>query len=142
MSCDGKIKPPGGRLFETDLITISHSVPPAQNKGFMIVQPKRHVEHIAELTKEEMSDLSQAIHNTAKAITKALKPEKVYVCSFGETVKHVHFHVLPRYSNMPKRGITVLTQILDQGLYRPTQQEAEEAARQVKKELLKLYKAR
>jgi hypothetical protein len=29
-----------------------------------------------------------------------LKPAKVYVCSFGEGVKHIHFWVLPRPPEM------------------------------------------
>jgi hypothetical protein len=34
------------------------------------------------------------------ALTEVLKPAKVYVCSFGEGVRHVHWWVLPRPADM------------------------------------------
>lgn len=30
-----------------------------------------------------------------------LRPAKVYVASWGEEVKHIHFHVLPRVHGVP-----------------------------------------
>jgi diadenosine tetraphosphate (Ap4A) HIT family hydrolase len=143
LSCkvtSGKIATPGGILFENKLITITHSIPPAQSKGFLIVQPKRHIEHIAELTRFEMQEICTAIYISSQSITQALVPEKVYVCSFGETVKHVHFYVIPRLAEMPHRGITVLTQMLDEGLWNCSNEEAEEASNKIKPILIKLYK--
>lgn len=138
LSCDvrdGKVKTPGGILFENDLITITHSIPPAQSKGFLIVQPKRHVEHIADLSEDEMLELGKGIRAAANAIKKILNPEKIYTCSFGETVKHVHFYVIPRTKEMPARGITTLQEILDKGKWRPSEEEAEETALKLKENL-------
>lgn len=136
LSCNvklGKITTPGGILFENELISVTHSIPPAQCKGFMIVQPKRHVAHIADLTEAEVVAIAKAIRHTANSIKEVLAPEKVYVCSFGETVKHVHFYVIPRTKEMPARGITVLTQILDEGKWRCTEEEAKDVALLIKK---------
>lgn len=135
LSCNvaaGKIKTPGGILYENDYITITHSIPPAQSKGFMIVQPKRHAEHLADLSEVEMLAIARGIRNAAASIKKVLSPEKIYTCSFGETVKHVHFYVIPRSSDMPARGITVLTQILDEGKWRCSEDEAETIALKIK----------
>lgn len=37
-----------------------------------------------------------------------LVPERVYVASFAETVHHLHFHVIPRYAEMPGLGPNLL----------------------------------
>lgn len=140
LSCNmisGKEKPPGGILFKNELITVAHSIPPAQCKGFMIVQPKRHVEHIAELTEEEIVEIAKAIRNTAKAIKKILNPEKVYTTSFGESVKHVHFYVIPRMKGMPAKGVATLDEILYEGKWRCSNKEAEEVAVKIKEMLNK-----
>ena len=34
----------------------------------------------------------------------ALETERIYVCSFAETLHHLHFHLLPRYPDMPGLG--------------------------------------
>lgn len=138
LSCDitsGKITPPGGILFENELITISHSIPPAQSKGFMIVQPKRHVEHIADLTEEESIEMAKAIRVTSNCLMRVLTPEKIYVCSFGETVKHVHFYVIPRLKVMPASGTLVLREILKEKKWRSGEKEAKEIALKIKENL-------
>ena len=88
VSCDlvsGRRTSPGGTIYEDDYW-----------RGFLIVKLKRHCEHLAELTPEEATALGQVIQMTCAALTAVLKPAKVYVCSFGDGVKHVHFWVLPR----------------------------------------------
>lgn len=131
LACDVVKKiviPPGGVIFENDLITISHAVPPCRHKGFMIVSPKRHSEHIALLSKAEMHSITDGIHAVSQAITETLHPTKIYVCSFGETVKHVHFYVIPRYTDMPASGITVLTEILREQKWQCSEEEAKKTA--------------
>lgn len=139
LSCNvtsGRIKTPGGILFQNDFLTITHSVPPAQCKGFLIIQPKRHVEHIAELSEDEFESLSKAIRKASMVLSNLLNPEKIYVCSFGETVKHVHFYLIPRSSEMPASGVKVLTQILDEGKWRCGEIEATEIAIKIKEKLM------
>lgn len=33
-----------------------------------------------------------------------VSPQKVYVCSFGSVVKHVHFYLIPQMAGMPNAG--------------------------------------
>lgn len=50
-----------------------------------------------------------------RAVVNALEPERVYLCSFGEVVKHVPLCVVPRYPNMTPSGPSILVQD-DEGL--------------------------
>jgi diadenosine tetraphosphate (Ap4A) HIT family hydrolase len=55
---------------------------------------------MAELTPQEAAALGCVIQTTCLAVMEVLQPAKVFVCSFGDRVKHVHFWVLPRPRGM------------------------------------------
>jgi diadenosine tetraphosphate (Ap4A) HIT family hydrolase len=103
LSCDivaGKRASPGGTIYEDEHWHVDSVAGPVYWPGFLIVKLKRHCEHLAELTPEEAAALGPMIQTTCAALTAVLKPAKVYVCSFGDGVKHVHFWVLPRPPRM------------------------------------------
>ena len=111
MACDanaGRLKPPGGVIYEDDLWRVEHALSPALLRGWLILKPRRHVEHLAELTDDEATALGPLVQRVCRALEHALAAERVYVCSFGELVNHVHFYVLPRYADMPRDGLEVL----------------------------------
>jgi diadenosine tetraphosphate (Ap4A) HIT family hydrolase len=95
-------------IYEDDLWRVEHALSPALLRGWLIVKPRRHVEHLAELTRDEASALGPLVQRICGAVQQALAAERVYVCSFGELVNHVHFYVLPRYADMPRDGLDVL----------------------------------
>ena len=103
LSCDivaGKRVEPGGVIYENTYWHVGSAVGPAVWRGFLVIKLKRHCEHLAELTPEEAAVLGPVIRTTCLALTEVLRPAKVYVCSFGDGVKHVHFWVLPRPPEM------------------------------------------
>ena len=51
------------------------------------------------------------IARVSSAIMRALQPEKVYACSFGELVRHVHWYLIPRYAEMSVHGVAVLNEM-------------------------------
>jgi ATP adenylyltransferase len=98
MSCDilaGKRTSPGGVIYEDEYWHVDSVIGPVFWRGFLIVKLKRHCEHLAELTPDEASALGPIIQTACSALTELLDPAKVYVCSFGDGVKHIHFWVLP-----------------------------------------------
>jgi diadenosine tetraphosphate (Ap4A) HIT family hydrolase len=64
--------------------------------GFLIVKLKRHCEHMAALTPAEANLLGPLLRHSCQAVSNVLNPAKVYVCSFGDGVHHIHFWILPR----------------------------------------------
>ena len=103
VSCDvvsGIRTEPGGVIYEDDHWHVGGIMPPVVWQGFLIVKLKRHCEHVAELTPEEAASLGPVLTATCAAVREVLKPAKVYVCSFGDGVKHIHFWILPRPPEM------------------------------------------
>jgi diadenosine tetraphosphate (Ap4A) HIT family hydrolase len=104
LSCDivaGKRVEPGGVIYENAYWHVgTMGDPPVVWRGFLAIKLKRHCEQLAELTPEEATALGPLIKSTCSALAEVLKPAKVYVCSFGEGVKHVHWWVLPRPAGM------------------------------------------
>jgi histidine triad (HIT) family protein len=100
LACDvleGRIQPPGGVIYEDEHWVVDHSISPVRLKGWLIMKPKRHVEDFADLAPEEAAGFGPLSRSAAAAVRDALRPERVYVCSFGEEWRHVHVHVVPRY---------------------------------------------
>jgi diadenosine tetraphosphate (Ap4A) HIT family hydrolase len=102
VSCDivaGNRVEPGGVIYENDYWHIGTAISlPVVWRGFLIIKLKRHCEHLAELSSQQAMTLGPLIQSACSALSEILKPEKVFVCSYGDGVKHVHFWVLPRPS--------------------------------------------
>jgi len=70
--------------------------------GHLLVITKRHVNQIIDLTSQERKELFNLIDLSIYSLDKYMKPEGYNVgCSIGriagESIQHLHFHVLPRY---------------------------------------------
>lgn len=139
MACDvleGRLEAPGGTILRQDGWVVDHSLSPCVLRGWLILKPERHVEHIADLTAGESASLGPLIQKASHAMRSALKCERVYVMSMGEVVRHVHIYLVPRYADMPQHGLRVLTKMFSEE--RPwacTDEEAQQAAEAVRREL-------
>ena len=103
MSCDilsGRRTEPGGVIYENEYWHVGSMIRPVFWPGFLIAKLKRHCEHLSELTPEEAAALGPLLQVMCQALASALEPAKVYVCSFGDGVKHIHFWILPRPPGM------------------------------------------
>ncbi len=65
--------------------------------GRCIVAYKDHVSEIIDLTKEERESFIEDINNVSQAIHKAFNPNKVNYGFYGDTGKHLHCHLCPKY---------------------------------------------
>lgn len=107
----GRIVPPGGIILDDGVWVLSHSISPVLLRGWLILEPKRHVEHLGELSEAEATALGPLIGRVSSALMRALQAEKVYACSFGELVRHVHWYLIPRYPDMSVHGVAVLNEM-------------------------------
>jgi diadenosine tetraphosphate (Ap4A) HIT family hydrolase len=99
LSCDivaGKQVEPGGVIYENTYWHVGSAVGPPVWRGFLVIKLKRHCEHLAELTPAEAAALGPVMRATCLALSEVLSPAKVYLCSFGDRVRHIHFWALPR----------------------------------------------
>ena len=97
----GKQEVPGGILYEHEYWIVASKVSPVLVPGHLFLILKRHCEHLADLAPEEAGALGPIVQKTCAALTQVLHPVKIYVASYGEGVKHIHFHVIPRTASMP-----------------------------------------
>ena len=134
MSCEvgeGRQATAGGFVHESELFTVTHHGHLQHAMaGFLILQPRRHVEHIAEFTNDESMEFGPLLKKTSMALMNICEPQKVYVCSFGSLVKHVHFYLIPQRAGMP--NATELLDALADGRYACTEEEAAEVATRIR----------
>jgi diadenosine tetraphosphate (Ap4A) HIT family hydrolase len=67
--------------------------------GRCIVAYKDHVSEIVDLTPEERRLFLEDIAQAAKAIHQIYKPDKLNYSFFGDTGKHLHCHLCPKYKD-------------------------------------------
>jgi diadenosine tetraphosphate (Ap4A) HIT family hydrolase len=138
LACDvvaGRVVPPGGVILDDGLWIVDHSTSPVLLPGFLIVKPKRHVESIADLTADEAAALGPLLRRVLAAVNGALGAERVYVTSFGEAVRHVHWYIVPRYAGMPAKGPEVIRMMFEERPWLASYAEGAAAAEKVRRAL-------
>ena len=87
--------------------------------GWMVLVLRRHVEAVAELTGDEATECGALQRQVSVALAGAVRCRKTYIAQFAESAEHphVHYHVIPRMSDMPDeaRGPGVFQRYLGVG---------------------------
>ena len=96
------------KVFEDDASLAFMDIFP-QTKGHTLVVPKAGATNIFEITPETLQGLITRVQTISTAVREALNPDGVFVAQFngaeaGQTVFHIHFHVIPRYAGEPYKG--------------------------------------
>jgi len=102
----GEISIPGGAIYEDGLIYIGHAqIREGQTTaylGYLMVEPKRHVPGLADLTDIEAQSLGLMVARLSRALKTSERAEHVYALVLGDLVSHLHIHVVPRYPGAPR----------------------------------------
>ena len=69
------------------------------HKGRCIVASKFHVSEMIELSKEERDSFMDDVCKVANALHKLFCPAKVNYGAYGDTGHHLHFHLVPKYTD-------------------------------------------
>ena len=83
------------------------------SRGHTLIIPKRHVVSFFDITVEERSDLMDALSTMKKNLETEFQPDGYNIgindgASAGQTVMHLHIHLIPRYTGDtpdPRGGI-------------------------------------
>lgn len=73
-------------------------------KGRLLVAYKEHASEICDLTDEERNTFMKDVARAAQAMHKVFSPAKVNYGAYGDTMKHLHYHLVPKYENGPDFG--------------------------------------
>lgn len=98
----GEISAPGGVILDDGLWFISHHTGAYTDPGELILKTRRHCESLAELTPEEARALGPLLRAAVAALERVVVAERIYAVSFNERIRHLHFLLLPRTSDMPR----------------------------------------
>lgn len=96
---------PSTRVYETDHVVAFMDVMP-QGTGHTLVVPKAPSRNLLDAEPEVLAQAIQAVQKIANAVKKAFNADGVTVMQFnepasGQTVYHLHFHVIPRFEGIP-----------------------------------------
>ncbi len=71
--------------------------------GYSVLLLKGHEREMTGLTAEVSAAVFQELLTAQRAVERAMGPHKMNLCSLGNVVDHVHWHLFPRYADDPKR---------------------------------------
>ncbi|OMF18529.1 HIT family protein [Paenibacillus sp. FSL H8-0548] len=73
-------------------------------KGRCVVALNEHHNELFHLTQEAQDAYMRDVAQVASAIEKAFTPGKINYGAFGDTMPHVHFHIVPKQKDGPEWG--------------------------------------
>jgi histidine triad (HIT) family protein len=96
------------KVYEDDHTLAFMDITP-QSTGHTLIIPKVEAENIYDIDEANLAHLIATTKRVAHAVRDALKPDGIMVGQFngapaGQTVFHLHFHVIPRYAGQPLKG--------------------------------------
>lgn len=99
---------PAFKVYE-DERTLAFMDAMPQSDGHTLVIPKSEARNFFDVDSDVLAYLIQVTQKVAKAVKKAFNPDGVRIIQFnepaaGQTVFHIHFHIVPCYLGQELRG--------------------------------------
>lgn len=122
---------PSRTIYEDEDFRVILDIAPA-SKGHAIILPKNHADNLYELSDEDASKIFVVAKKVARAMKEAFHCEGLNILQnngelAGQTVFHLHIHVLPRYADDNLQFLWTHGQ--------PTDEELDSLAESIRKEI-------
>jgi histidine triad (HIT) family protein len=100
---------PSVKIYEDADVLAFMDVFPQSRGHALVISKTSQARNLLDAEPEVVSKLALATQRVAQAVRKALKPDGVVITQFngapaGQTVYHLHFHVIPRYDGEALKG--------------------------------------
>ena len=69
------------------------------HRGRVIVACKQHVDDITDLSKEDRIQFMEDVSHVASILHELFHPDKINFGAYGDTMHHLHFHLVPKYKD-------------------------------------------
>jgi diadenosine tetraphosphate (Ap4A) HIT family hydrolase len=89
----------GDVLWNDDRLRVVLATAENDYPGFCRVVWNAHVAEFSDLSSDEREHLMRAVYAVERALRRVMQPVKVNLASLGNQVPHVHWHVIPRFTN-------------------------------------------
>jgi histidine triad (HIT) family protein len=99
---------PSHKVYEDADVLVMMDIFP-QSRGHTLVIPKAASRNLLDADPAVLAKGIAAVQRVAKAVRAALEPDGIRIAQFneapaGQSVFHLHFHVMPIYENTPLRS--------------------------------------
>ena len=95
--CEG----PGGTLLWQDAFCRVILAEEPDYPGFLRVILNAHVKEMTDLLAADQAKLMRVVFAAEAALRQLMAPDKVNLATLGNVVPHLHWHVIPRFSDDP-----------------------------------------
>ncbi|KMY43975.1 HIT family hydrolase [Bacillus sp. FJAT-27916] len=100
----GNIETAGVAIYEDQYLYVGHIDRNGRPNylGHIMIDLKRHVPTLAEMTIDEAKAFGVMMSRVSKALKESEGAEHIYSLVSGNSVPHLHMHLVARYPNTPK----------------------------------------
>ena len=97
---------PSARVYENDHVLAFMDVFPQSRGHTLVILKEAQARNILDVEPQALEHMILGVQRVARAVRAALKPDGIVVTQFngapaGQTVYHLHFHIIPRWENQP-----------------------------------------
>src|SRR5690554_1451008 len=94
---------PSKKIYEDENVYAFLDINP-KSKGHTLVIPKKHSANIFEIEEDDLENIIKVVQQLAVHIKEKLDPEGMQIRQnngeiAGQSVNHLHFHIIPKYTN-------------------------------------------
>ena len=90
----------GEVIWRNDLCRVILPVEP-DYPGFVRVVLNAHVKEMTDLAVSDRAEIMRVVFAAEAALRQVLRPDKINLATLGNRVPHVHWHVIPRFTDDP-----------------------------------------
>ncbi len=100
---------PATTVWQDDHVLAFMDVFPQSEGHVLVISKTSTARNILEIEPEVLTRVMELVRRVARGVDKALKPEGITISQFngdagGQTIFHLHFHVVPRWADRPLKG--------------------------------------
>ena len=100
---------PSVKVWEDDHVLAFMDVFPQSEGHVLVVSKTSTAQTLLQINTDDLARLISAVQRTARAVETALRPDGFQIMQLngkagGQTVFHLHFHIIPRWADRPMKG--------------------------------------
>lgn len=97
---------PSAKIFEDDEVLAFMDAFPQSRGHCLVISKTSRARNLLDVEPQVLSTMMAAVQKLTRAVRAALKPDGIVVTQFngapaGQTIFHLHFHVIPRREGEP-----------------------------------------
>lgn len=101
----GELHTDGITIYEDEFVYVGHIDNDGEPGylGHLMIDLKRHAPTLGDMNEEEAMAFGSIMARVSKALTVTEGAEHIYSLVSGNSVPHLHMHIVPRYPGTPKQ---------------------------------------